>query len=229
MSTAMKRRPSVALAFFIFALSTFAQDNTPTFKVGAKSALVWDTAVPESATSSIVWDPLTGHEIHRLHSDGIEVSSRIGYERLSSGEAGELLNYTTTIANNTDNDLSVQYGGASADGYAALPLWVVLTSKGINKRDRKNVWELDKMHCFKTGFASSENFFSAHALSKTFTVRAQSALTISSVSKDPRRYSVRCSLDGCHVTGTLRFYITVNRKDYVFVWPGRSVVYCGKN
>jgi hypothetical protein len=227
MSAAM-RRPSVALAFFIFALSTFAQNDTPTFKAEAKSAVVWDRAVPESAASSIAWDPLTGYEIHKLNSDGVEVSSRIGYERPSSGETGELLNYTTTIANNTDSDLSVHYGGASADGHTALPLWVVLTSKGVDKRDRKNVWELDKMHCVKTGFASSENFFSAHAPSKTFTVRAQTALTISSVSKDPRRYSVRCSLDGCHVTGTLRYYITVNRKDYVFVWPGRSVVYCGK-
>ena len=224
----MKRGPFVTLAVFISALGTFAQNDTPTFKVDTKSALVWDTAVPESATSSIVWDPLTGNEIHKLKSEGIEVSSRIGYERLSSSEAGELLNYTTTIANNTDSDLSVQYGGASADGQAAMPLWVVLTSKGLNKRDRKNVWELNKMHCFKTGFASSENFFSAHAPSKTFSVRAQTALTISSVSRDPRRYSLRCSLDGCHVNGTIRYYITVNHKDYVFVWPGRSVVYCGK-
>jgi len=231
----MKRTPLVALAVFAFTLITFAQDDIPTFqddiptfKVEAKSALVWDKAVPENATSSIVWDPLTGNEIHKLSSAGIEVSSRVGYERVSSSESGELLNYTTTIANNTDSDLAVRYGGASADGHVAMPLWVALTNKGLHKRDRRNVWDLSRMHCFKSGFASRENFFSEHALSKTFTVRAQTAMTISSVSKDPRRYSVRCSLDGCHVIGTIRFYISVNRKDYVFVWPGRSVVYCGE-
>jgi hypothetical protein len=195
--------------------------------VEAKSALVWDADSPESGRSSIVWDPLTGNEIHKLNSAGIEVSSRVGYERVSSSEAGELLNYTTTIANNTDFDISVQYGGASADGRAATPLWLARTSKDVKKADRKNVWELGRMHCFKTGFASSENFFSVDATSTIFIVRAQTAMTISSVSKDPRRYSIRCSLDGCHVTGTVRYYITVNNRDYVFVWPGRSVVYCG--
>lgn len=223
----MKRKQLVALAFVLSTLSTFAQDDIPTFKVEAKSALVWDKDVPASVTSSIIWDPLTGDEIHKLSSGGIEVSSRIGFERIRSGEAGKLLNYTTTITNKTDSDVSVQYGGASVDGRTAMPLWVATTNEGLKKRDRKNVWELSKMHCFKTGFASSVNFFSAHAPSKTFTVRAQTAMTISSVSKDPRWYSVQCSLDGCHVTGTIRYYITVNHKDYVFVWPGHSVVYCG--
>jgi hypothetical protein len=224
----MNRTLLVVLAVFVFMLITFAQSDVPTFKAETKSTLVWDRDSRESATSSIVWDPLTGNEIHRLSSAGIEVSSLVGYERVSSSESGELLNYTTTIANNTESDISVQYGGASADGHAATPLWVVPTNKSVKKRDRKNVWEVSKMHCFKSGFASRENFFSAHALSKTFTVRAQTAMTISAVSKDPRRYSVRCSLDGCRVTGTIRYYITVNRKDYVFVWAGRSVVDCGE-
>lgn len=227
-SSATKRKSLVALAFVAFALTALAQGDIPTFKVGAKSALVWDKDFSESTTASIIWDPLTGNEIHKLSSSGIEVSSRIGYERVGSGVAGELLNYTTIIANNTNSDISVQYGGASADGHTAMLLWVALTDKGLNKRDRKNVWPLSKMHCFETGFASNENFFSAHVPSRTFTVRAQTAMTISWVTKDPRRYSVRCSLDGCHVTGTVRYYIRVNNKDYVFVWPGQSVVYCGE-
>ena len=224
----MKRTLLVVVTVFVFMLVTFAQNDVPTFKVETKSALVWDRDSPESSTSSIVWDPLTGNEIHKLSSVGIEVSSRVGYERISSSESGELLNYTTTIANNTESDISVQYGGASADGHLATPLWVAPTNKRVKKRDRRNVWEVSKMHCFTTGFASRENFFSAHAVSKTFTVRAQTAMTISSVSKDPRRYSIRCSLDGCHVTGTIRYHITVNRKDYVFVWAGRSILYCGE-
>jgi hypothetical protein len=224
----MKRKSPVTLAFFVFALSTFAQNDMPTLKVEAKSALVWDKGFPESTASSVVWDPLTGNEIHKLSSAGIEASSRVGYERVGPGEAGELLNYTTIIANNTDSVLSVQYGGASVDGHVAMPLSVVLTNKGLRKRDRKTLWDLTKMHCFNTGFASRENWFSADAPARTFTVRAQTAMTISWVSKDPRRYSVRCSLDGCHVTGTVRYYIRVNDRDYVFVWPGESVVYCGE-
>jgi len=225
---AMKRNQLIVLAFLVFTHSTFAQDDTPTFRAEAKSALVWDDSLPETATSTTVWDPLTGNEIHKLSSAGIEVSSRIGYERVSSGETGKLLHYTTTIANNTDSDVSVKYGGASVDGHVAMPLWVALTHKGLKKRDQKDVWELSKMHCFKTGFAARDNFFSVHDPSGTFTVHAQTAMTISSVAKDPRNYSVRCSVDGCLVTGILRYYITVNRKDYVFVWPGHSVVYCGE-
>jgi hypothetical protein len=224
----MKRNQLIVLAFLVCRLSTFAQDDTPTFRAEAKSALVWDESLPKTATSSTVWDPLTGNEIHKLSSAGIEVSSRIGYERVSSGETGKLLHYTTTIANNTDSDVSVEYGGASADGHVAMPLWVALTHKGLKKRDQKDVWELSKMHCFKTGFAARHNFFSVHDPSGTFTVHAQTAMTISSVAKDPRNYSVRCSLGGCLVTGTLRYYITVNHKDYVFVWPGHSVAYCGE-
>jgi len=223
----MRRSLVIVLAVFAFALHTFAQSDVPTFKVEAKSALVWDADFPESGRSSIILDPVTGHEVHKLSSAGIEVGSRVGYERVSSSETGELLNYTTTIANHTDSDITVQYGGASADGRAATPLWLARTSKDVKKGDRKNIWELGRMHCFKTGFASSENFFSANEPSKIFTVPAQTATTISSVSKDPRRYSIRCSLDGCHVIGSLRYYITVNNKDYVFVWSGRSVVYCG--
>lgn len=230
----MKRNQLLPLAFLLFTSGTFAQSDLPTsgdiptFRVEAKSAFVWGEESAESVISSVVRDPLTGDEIHRLSHAGIEISSRMGYERVSLSEAGKLLNYTTTVANNTNSDLLVQYGGASVDGRAALPLRVALNRKGLNKSDRKDLWELSKMHCFKTGFASSDNVFSAHAPSKTFTVRPATALTISAVTKDPRRSSVLCSVDGCHVTGTIRYYIRVNSRDYVFVWPGRSVVYCGE-
>jgi hypothetical protein len=35
-------------------------------------------------------------------------------------------------------------------------------------------------------------------------------------------------LDACYVKGTVRYYITVKGTDYVFVWPGYSVAYCGR-
>ena len=224
----MQNLPAVAFALAALVIGAFAQDDMPSLKAEARSALVWDKDFADSAASPVLWDPLTGNEIHKLSSAGIEVGSRIGYERIGSGEAGEFLNYTTTIANHTDSDVSVQYGGASVDGHAAMPLLVALNNKDFKKRDRKTVWELDKMHCFKTGFASKENFFSAHTLSRTFIVRAQTAMTISFVSKDPRMYSIQCSLDGCYVRGTVRYYIKVKGTDYVFVWPGYSVAYCGR-
>lgn len=221
--------PKIAFAL-VFTLYSLAQDAdpVPTVKVDVKSALVWNEDSPESATSSVVRDPLTGNEIHRLSAGGVEVSSLVGYERVSSSSAGKLLNYTTTIANNTDSDLSVRYGGASVDQHASPPLSVVQTSKGGKKRDRKDMWEVSKMYCFKSGFASSENVFSAGTISKVFTVRPKTAMTISSVTMDPRNPSALCSVDGCHIVGTIRYYITVNRKDYVFVWPGHSAVYCGE-
>ena len=224
----MKRHLLALLAFVVLTLSTLAQDDILTFRVNTSSAFVWGEDSSGSAKSSIILDPLTGYAIHKLSYAGIEVSSRMGYERVSLSKAGKLLNYTTTVTNNTDFALSVEYGGASVDERAALLLSVALSNKGFNQRDRKDVWELSKMYCFRTGFASSENFFSANASSKIFTVRPKTAMTVSSVTKDPRSSSVLCSMDGCHVTGTIRYYIRVNRRDYVFVWPGRSIVYCGE-
>jgi hypothetical protein len=226
-NNAMKSARVIAVSL-LFGISAFPQDSVPTFKANTSSALVWDSNSPDNASSSLIWDPLTGREIHKLSSGGVEVSSIVGYERVSLSRAGPLLNYTTTIANNTASDISVQYGGVSIDGHAALPLWIALTNKRSNKHDRKEIWELSKMYCFKTGFASSENFFSGDAPSRTFTVLPKSAVTISSVTQDPRHSPLRCSLEGCRFTGTIRYYINVKRKDYVFVWPGRSVVYCGQ-
>lgn len=224
----MKRQWLIALIFTAFAIAVCAQDETPTFKTSATSAFVWDEDLPNDASSSTVRDPLTGREIHKLSHDGIEVSSRMGYERTGRGQAGKLLNYTTMVANHTDSDATVQYGGVIVDGRAALPLRVALTHKGIPKRDRKSVRELSQMACFKSGFASTEHFFSLDTLTKTFKVPPQTAMTISVVVKDPRSYSGLCSLTGCQIKGILRFYLTVNSSDYVFVWPGRSALYCGE-
>lgn len=140
---------------------------------------------------------------------------------ISLGTAGELLNFTTTIVNNTESELSVHQGCASVDGHVALPLSVVLTNKGLSKRERKQVWELARMYCFWSGFLTSQNFFSANASSRVFTVSPKTALTVSFITKDPRNYSVRCSVEGCYPTGTIRFSVTVNTTDFVFIWPGR--------
>jgi hypothetical protein len=162
---------------------------------------------------------------------GIEVSSRLGFERGGTDFLGTLLNYTTTIVNNTDATLAVRYGGISVDGLVASPLWVVPAGTKLSKKELKSkpgAMELGKIHCLTSGFISSDNFFSAGTSSRVLNVAARTALIVSSIVRDPRRYhSVLCSVEGCYPTGTIRYYLTVDTKDYVFVWPGRSAIYCG--
>jgi hypothetical protein len=194
------------------------------------SAFVWGQDSTSGAVSSTVQDPLTGNAIHRLSYAGIQVSSRIGFERVGTYQ-GTFLNYATTIVNSTDSTLSVRYGGISVDGHAASPLWIVPADKKLNKKERKSkpdAVELGKIHCFTSGFLSSDSFFSANSTSQILTVAPRTGLTVSSVIRDPRNYhSVLCSVEGCYPTGTIRYYLRVDNKDFVFVWPGRSAVYCG--
>jgi hypothetical protein len=228
----MKRACIFVLAVFAFTAWMFAQDGAPVMKSDVLSAFVWGQDSPSGAVSSSIQDPLTGNDIHTLSYDGIEVSSRMGFERVGTEEVGIFLGYTTTIVNSTDSSLSVRYGGISVDGHAASPFWVVPPDQKLTKKERKSkpdAVELGKIHCFTSGFLSSDNFFSANTSSRVLTVGPRSGLTVSSVIRDPRTYhSVRCSVEGCYPTGTIRYYLNVKNKDYVFVWPGRSAVYCGK-
>ena len=145
-----------------------------------------------------------------------------------AGEAGELLIFTTTIVNDTNSGLSVRQSAVGVDGHLALPLSVVLTKKGLGKKDRNQEWELARLHCFSSGFFPDQNFFSSHSSSKAFSVTPNSALTVSFVTKDPRNYSLLCSMEGCHPKGTMRFSITINTTDFVFIWAGRALADCGR-
>lgn len=228
----MKRGGIFVLLIFAFTPGVFAQDDAPSLKSEVMSAFVWGEDSPSGAISSTIQDPLTGNTLHALSYNGIEVSSRMGFERVGAEELGIFLNYTATIVNGTDSTLSVRYGGISVDGRAASPFWIVPPDKKLSKKERKSkpdAVELEKIHCITSGFLSRDNFFSASASSQVFTVAPRSALTVSSVIRDPRNYhSVRCSAEGCYPTGTMRYYLNVRNQDYVFVWPGRSAVYCGK-
>ena len=223
-------RPSLAVTLAVFALTPLsrAQDEIPIFKTEAASAVVWGEENSSGASSSSVRDPVTGNAIHKLHHGGIEVSSRAGFERVDSAGAGELLSFTTTIVNNTESELSVRHGVASVDGRVALPLPLVLTKKGLGKRGRNQALELGSMNCFSSGFLPNQMFFSPNPSSKAMTVSPKKTLTVSFVIKDPRYNSVLCSVEGCYPKGTTRFSVTVNATDFVFIWPGRSMVYCGK-
>jgi hypothetical protein len=227
----MKQACIFVLAVLAFTSVAFGQDGVPMIKAEVMSAFVWGEDSTSDAVSSTIQDPLSGNAIHILSYAGIEVSSRIGFERVSIGKVGILLNYTSTIVNSTDSTLSVRYGGISVDGRAALPLSVVPAGKKLNKKERKSKPDLvepGKIHCLTSGFLSSDNLFSANASSKVLAVAPRTALTVSSVIRDPRSsHLVRCSVEGCYPTGTIRYYLRVDNKDYVFVWPGRSAIYCG--
>ena len=219
---------AVTFALLAFTFPTFAQNELATLTTEVASAFVWGEDNRSGAVSSSIEDPVTGNAIHKLSYAGIEVGSRMGYESVGLGEAGELLNFTTTIVNNTESELSVRQGGASVDGHVASALTVVSTNKGLSKKERKQVWEIARMHCFSSGSLPNRNFFSTNASSKGFTVTPKTALTVSFVTKDPRNYSVRCSVEGCYPTGTMRYSVTVNTTDFVFIWAGRAAAYCGR-
>jgi hypothetical protein len=224
----MRSRLAVTFALLAFTLLTFAQKDLITLKTDAASAFIWDEDNQPGAVSSSVRDPVTGNAIHKLSHAGIEVSSRAGFERIGSGKPGEYLSFTTTIVNSTEFEVFVRQGGVSVEGHVALPLPVTLNKKGLSKNERAQVWELARMNCFSSGFLPNEIFLSPHAPNKVFAVAPKRALTVSVVTKDPRHYSILCSVDGCYPKGRARFSITINTTDFVFVWPGRSMVDCGK-
>jgi len=218
---------AVLLAVFVFSSYVFGQE----IKTEVVSAFVWGEDSSFGAISSIIRDPLTGHAIHKLTYGPIEVSSQLGFERVSADEVGTYLNYTTTIVNSSDSTLSVRYGGISIDGRAVPLPWVIPPGKKLTKRESKSktyVVEPEKMRCFTNGFISYDHLFSADGASQTLKLSPKTALTVSSMVRDPRYYPLRCSVEGCHPIGTIRYYIIVNSQDYVFVWPGRSAIYCGK-
>jgi len=224
----MRRRFAVTLAFFGCTILTFAQDDLITLKTEAVSAFVWSEEDQPGAVSSNVRDPVSGNPIHKLNHAGIEVSSRAGFERVGSGKPGEFLSFTTTIVNTTEFEVAIRQGNISVDGHSAVPLPVVLSKKGLSKKQREQVWERAEMSCFSSGFLANDVFFAPGPSSKGFVIAPNRALTVSFVARDPRYYSILCSADGCYPKGTIRFSVTVNSTDFVFVWQGRSMVNCGK-
>lgn len=226
----MKSAFLLMLAIFAFVPALPGQDAEP-IKVEAIRVFVWGQDSPAGAISSTIEDPLTGNAIRKLSYGGVEVSSRLGFERIAAEQSGIFLNYTTTIVNDTSAPLSVRYGGISVDGHPA-PLLPLISGAQYRDQKRKgapNAATFDEMSCFSSGFLSHDHVFSESSKSQVLTVASQGALTVSTVIRDPRQYhTVLCSAQGCHPTGTVRYYLTVGDQDYVFVWSGRAAVYCGK-
>lgn len=224
----VKRRGcAVLLAFLAFPHRDLGQE----IKVDAVSTFVWGEDSRFGAISSSVQDPLTGHSIHRLKYGPIEVSSRLGFESISPDEVGTYIGYNTTIVNGSDATLSVRYGGISIDGLAVSLPSATSESRKANKREhrgRANIVAPGKLQCLANGFLSRDHLFAADNVSEILTVSPKTAMTVSSVVRDPRSYPLRCSFEGCRPVGTIRYFLTVDSQDYVFVWPGRDATYCGK-
>lgn len=225
-------RPAILAALSSLALHgcALAQSDLATFKVDVPSAFVWGHDTPTGAKSWSTKDPVTSAEILKLSHEGVEVSSRMGFEKLYPQAAVELISFTTTIVNNTQATLSVESGGISVDGRLTSLLSVV-----ASRKNRKNEFEngagtveSGSLYCFTSGFLSSENFLSRIGPQPTLVVAPGGALAVSGVIEDPRHYSMLCSLDGCFPKGSIRYAIRVGSHEYVFIWPGHSIVNCGK-
>ena len=225
-------RSAVYVGLFTLILATYslAQDDVPTFKTEARSAFVWGEDVPSGAVSSLVKDALTGSVILTLKHAGIEVNSRIGFER-REGQIREFIGYTTTIINNSNKDLPVKYGETTIDGRIVAPLPVfsgITQPRGKRVRKGPNRVDVAALYCFSSGFLSGGNFFPPSEQSSNLNVEAKNSVTVSTVIKDPRQYPILCSRDGCLPKGTIAYSIHVGTYDFIFIRPGGSLVNCGK-
>ena len=224
------RRHAFVIVIGILALAPFtnAQDNVPIFKAEATSAFVWGENNLAGAVSSTIQDPLTGNEIRRITHGGIEVSSQARFELAGPGQAGELVSFTTTIVNGTNSELSVTQAGASVDGYIALPFPIGLTAKQFSNRSHGQARQKASLNCLTGGLSSHDPISYSNASLEAVIVDPGKSATISFVTKDPRNYSLLCSVEGCYPKGAIRFIVTVESTDYVFVWAGRDIAYCAK-
>jgi hypothetical protein len=219
---------AVALGIVALALLSGAQDNVPIFKADVTSAFVWGEENLAGAMSGSFQDPLTGNEIRKISHGGIEVSSQARFELASLGQSGEVVSVTTTIINSTNSELSITQAGASVDGYIALPFPVGLAAKEFSNRGHNQAREIASLNCLTGGSPSSELLSYSNPSSETVVVYPGKSMTISFVTKDPRNYSILCSIEGCYPKGAIRFVVTVNSTNFVFVWAGRDMAYCGK-
>jgi hypothetical protein len=106
----MKQACILVLAIVAFAPCVLGQDGMPMIKATVMSAFVWG----EDSTSGS--RPTDRQCDTRMSYAGIEVSSWIGFERVSTAEVGTFLNYTTTIVNSKDSTVSVRHGAITVDG-----------------------------------------------------------------------------------------------------------------
>ena len=223
-------RAILTTIFVAVAACTFAQEELATFKTAARSAFVWGRDVPSGAISSRVKDPLSGSETLKLRYGGLEVSSRIGFEKPRKEQAAEVIGYTTTVVNNTAEASSIQNGEITVDGHIVQPLSISSDQRARttqSKSDQGTI-AIKTLYCFSSGFLSLEKLVPMNNEASALTVPSQHSLTVSSVIRDPRPYPILCSVAGCFPKGTVRYSIQIAGHDFIFIWPGSWIASCGK-
>ena len=222
----------VARAFFatIISLQAICQVDVPPLKTEVRNAFIWGEDAPAGAISSSLKDPLTGAEIRTLKHNGIEVISRMGFEKLRPEDVSEFIAYFTTIVNNTQSELSVEQGRITVDDHFVSPLSMDSRAKAVKKQhspEGTDALSLRDLHCFMDGYLSSGSSLSSQPTSSGTAVPPYSSSTVSGVIKDPRHYSLLCTADGCFPKGTIRYSIRVGGHEYIFTWNGRLLLNCG--
>lgn len=231
-------RHPLAILFTAIAIGAGAQD-VPTFKVETESAFVWGQDRVNGAVSSEIVDPLTGNSIHKLKHQGIEVGTQIAKDSLASW--GERFGFIVTevyLVNNTDHEVAIEYGGSSYDGNPAPLVSLVRSLKETPKAERKDLYEVSKFSCFRSGEFPTAPLFGEHVpksnriVSKT--VQPHLGTAISSIVFGPNHTacSSETGVKQCHniydfASGKFRQYFRVGGKDYVFVWDGAGIKTCG--
>ncbi len=214
----------------VFSWRANSQVDVPKFTVNVRNTFIWGEDAPSGAISSVIRDPLTGVELRRLKHNGVEVTSRIGFEKLHPEDAAVLIVYSSTIVNNTEMELAVKAGGVAVDGHLVSPMSKESSSSGVKQRRpscEKDVVDVRNLHCLGSGYLSIDTFSRPQGMSSTI-VESQSSLTLSEIVRDPRHYPLLCSVGGCHPKGTIRYSIRVGGNEYMFAWEGASVANCGR-
>jgi len=159
----------------------------PYVQAETTSAFVWGEDFPRGAISSSITDPLTVVTIPKLTYAGIEVSSRMGFERIGHAEAGAFLGSTTTVVNGTEHTISVQWGGISIDGHQASLLSVVPDhNRSRHSNSDPNVFQVSKLYCFRSSFLSNENLFREGTSLNDLLLDPQKSLSVSSIVRSPQ-------------------------------------------
>lgn len=207
----------------------FPQESTPTFRAEAESAFVWGQDAPHGAVSSIAQDPLTGRILHKLSYNGVEVSSRLGYEAQWMSDSKYLAHpydvviSVTTVINNAAAPVSAAYGGASADGHEVI----LIGDKSSKQRVRLGRKPWHSLLCVQSGTVPSDNVIlssdsngpqnSVSLATARWNVQQNSSITVSALTaiQQPNR------------TVEYRYFVRVNNKDFVFPWRMDEAQLCG--
>lgn len=232
----------IAVLFAVFLPApNVAQESTPAFRTEAESAFVWGQDAPHGAVSSIAQDPLTGRILHKLSYNGVEVSSRLGYEGEWLADSKwldhpyDVVISVTTVVNDTSAPVSVFYGGATADGHEVIVIGEK-SSKQVPYLARKSWHELS---CIQNGSVPSEVVILSGEQGEVVILAGEQGRSQRGISHSTDHWNVQpgSSRDASAVTAIqrpnraaeYRYFVRVNNKDFVFPWRMVEAQLCGND